>query len=206
MAVSSFICNFAAKLINKLMRYQYKWGEAWKHRNERWGSSSKRKPVTRTPKFEPQYTVEQFWCSPFREKRRYATDGDRTWTEWDALPADGPVKTGVRIFDEWIAYIAEGHSEVKAFCKGYGLSATDINSITFVLTGLTTQAFLLKYRLKTLDMLLRYTDMDVKEVARRSGFGSPNNLFLTCKREWNQAPMQRRHTIQKPGDVGRYRL
>lgn len=72
-------------------------------------------------------------------------------------------------------------------------------------TGVRDQDFGMKYRAMTVDLLLRYTDLPPAEVASRSGVGTLNNLYLTCKREWGVAPMVRRKAIQKKADVGRYR-
>lgn len=192
------------------MSYRGKWGEAWKHRNDHPGREKmpwSRKPAKpRVLTVEPQWTVEQLWVSPFRERRRYETDGEHIRTVWDRLEERERPKTGVRIFDDWLQYLAEGHRDMSAFCRRYGLRTGDIDSVCFVLTGMRAIDFRMKFQLKTLDELLRYTDLTPAEVARRSGFGSLNNLFLTTKREYNQAPMERRQAIQRKGDKGRYKL
>lgn len=187
------------------MSYRNRTGESWRHRNDRsWTTRPKAGP--RKADFEPQWTVEQLWHNPFKEERRYVTDGQNVWTEWDPLPVSARPQTGVRIFDEWLQYISEGNSDMTTFCKRYdGLRTGDLDSIAFVLTGMGGLEFQMKYRLCTLNVLLRYTDLPPDEVARRSGFGSKNNLYLTCKREYGTSPMERRRAIQKQGDAGRYR-
>ena len=55
-------------------------------------------------------------------------------------------------------------------------------------------------------MLLRYTVLPFDEVARRSGLGSPNNMYLALRREYNMSASERRAFLQKEGDVGRFRL
>lgn len=182
-------------------------GEAWKHRNDRpWREKYRRRP---TPKkrqagFQAQWTVEQLWRNPFKEERRYKTDGVRVWTEYVAVGA--PASTGVKIFDDWLQFLSEGNYEARVFCRRYpGLRTADLDALAFTLTGMRGQEFGLKYRAMTLDVMLRYTDLPLDEVARRSGVGSMNNLYITCKREWGVAPRYRRAAIQKKGDVGRYR-
>lgn len=182
-------------------------GEAWKHRNDRpWREKYRRRP---TPKkrqagFQAQWTVEQLWRNPFKEERRYKTDGVRLWTEYVAVGA--PASTGVKIFDDWLQFLSEGNYEARVFCRRYpGLRTADLDALAFTLTGIRGQEFGLKYRAMTLDVMLRYTDLPLDEVARRSGVGSMNNLYITCKREWGVAPRYRRAAIQKKGDVGRYR-
>ena len=115
-------------------------------------------------------------------------------------------RTGVKIFDDWVTSLLHGSSDMSAFCKRYdGLRTGDLDALSFVLTGMGSQEFMMKFRLRTLEALLRYSDLPPEAVAMRSGFGSKNNLYLTCKREWGMAPMERRKAIQKPGDAGRYR-
>jgi len=184
------------------MSYWNRTGDAWKYRNGEPRTSKRLN--TRKAGFEPQWTLEQIWQNPFKEERRYATDGLRVWTEWKPIPSAS--KTGVRIFDEWLQYISEGNYDTSAFCKRYpGLLNRDLDSLAIVLTGMNGCEFLRKYRLRTVDLLLRHTDLSPDEVARRSGFGSKNNLYLACKREFGIAPVERRKAIQKEGDIGRYR-
>ena len=76
----------------------------------------------------------------------------------------------------------------------------------FVLTGMRGIDFRKKYQVWMAGQLLRWSDMSIAEVAKRSGLGSPNNLYLTFKREYNLAPGYRRKAIRKPGDVGKYKL
>lgn len=179
-------------------------GNAWKHRN---GEPRTNRKMVRKAGFEAQWTVEQLWRNPSMEERRFMTDGLRVWEEWNPVAVKEHQLTGVRIFDEWVQYIAEGHLDMAAFCRRYdGLLTGDLNSLSFVLTGMGSIEFMFQYRLKTVDFLLRYTDLPNGEVARRSGFGSKNNLYLACKRAWGVAPMRRRQAVKKPGDVGRYRL
>ena len=182
-------------------------GDAWKTRNYYPGLEKYRKrptPQIRKAGFNAQWTVEQLWRNPFKEERRYKTDGVRLWTEW--APVTNPEGTGVRIFDEWLQYLTEGNYEARAFCSRYpGMRSDDLDSLAFVLTGMRAQDFSAKYRARTVDVMLRYTDLPLKEVARRSGIGSMNNLYLTCKREWGVAPTYRRQAIQQQEDVGRYR-
>ena len=182
-------------------------GEAWKTRNDRtWFEKfrTRPKPTVRKAGFKAQWTVEQLWRSPFKEERRYKTDGVRVWSEWEAIsPSAG---TGVKIFDEWLQYLTEGNYEAQSFCLRYpGMRTDDLDSLAFVLTGMRAQEFSMKYRAMTLDVMLRYTDLPLEEVARRAGIGSMNNLYLTCKREWGMAPTYRRAAIRKKEDIGRFR-
>ena len=94
----------------------------------------------------------------------------------------------------------------QVFADRHGLRVDDIDSLVFVLTGMRGVDFRQKYQVRIANQLLRYTDMTVAEVAKRSGIGSANNLYLTYKREYNLAPGYRRQRIRQPGDLGRFKL
>ena len=114
--------------------------------------------------------------------------------------------TGIRMFDAYLQYLAHGGLEMQTFADRHGLRLTDIDSMVFVLTGMRGIVFCMKYQVRLVDELLRYTDMTVAEVAKRFGIGSANNLYLTYKREFNLAPGYRRMRIRQEGDLGRFRL
>ena len=114
--------------------------------------------------------------------------------------------TGIHIFDVYVEYLAQCNSDINAFVDRYGLKVTDIDSLVFVLTGMRGVDFRQKYQVQIADDLLRYTDLTIAEVAKRSGIGSANNLYLTFKREFNLAPGYRRLRIRQEGDLGRYKL
>jgi AraC-like DNA-binding protein len=62
------------------------------------------------------------------------------------------------------------------------------------------------YQLRMADDLLRYTDLPIKEVARRSGLGSHSNFCVFIRRNHAQSPTQRRMILQQKNDAGRYKL
>lgn len=56
------------------------------------------------------------------------------------------------------------------------------------------------------DLLLRYTDMTVEELARRSGTGTRTNLYFIYERDLNTSPTTRSNALRKPGECGRYKF
>lgn len=179
-------------------------GDSWKHRQWRssWSYKHRRNFAKRELKIAPQYTFEDLYIKPFRERRIYSEDGVVSY-----VPLERRCKqTGIHVFDAFVEYLAQCNSDVKAFADRYGLKVTDIDSLVFVLTGMKGVDFRQKYQVQIADDLLRYTNLSVAEVARRSGIGSPNNLYLTYKREFNLAPGYRRQRIRREGDLGRYKL
>jgi AraC-like DNA-binding protein len=180
-------------------------GDAWKHRQWKekgglWGIS--RNFTERKLKDEPQFKFEDMYITPLRQQRHYADDGYVSYVEIERRTEP----TGIRLFDAYLQYLTAGGSDLQAFADRHGLKLTDIDSMVFVLTGMRGVDFRQKYQVRMADELLRFTDMSIAEVAKRSGIGSANNLYLTYKREFNLAPGYRRQRIRKPGDVGKYKL
>ena len=180
-------------------------GNAWKTRQAKkkggmWGI-----PRDFTPRKligEPQFTFKELFITPFTKKRRYSEDGVVSY-----VPLERNLEpTGIRIFDAYLQYLAGGGSDLQAFADRYGLRREDIDSLVFVLTGMRGVDFRLRYQRWTAWHLLLYTDMPIVEVAKRSGIGSANNLYLTFKRDYNLAPGYYRIQNRKKGDVGRYKL
>ena len=196
------IITFAKKIHKDMSRNGS--GNAWKHRQwrEHGLSGRPRNLKPRKLKCEPQYTFEQLYISPMRQKRRYTEDGQ---VFYDPIERKTNI-TGIRIFDEYVQYLSNGYSDLQAFADARGLRREDIDSMVFVLTGMRGVDFRLAYQMRMADELLRYTNMTVSEVAKRSGIGSANNLYLAYKRDFNLAPGYRRKAMRQPGDVGRYTL
>jgi AraC-like DNA-binding protein len=179
-------------------------GDAWKHRQWKEGGiwGNKRKFSPRKLADEPQFKFDDVFITPLRLRRHYADDGTVSYTEFERKMAP----TGIRIFDAYLHYLTDGNSDLQVFADRHGLRVDDIDSLVFVLTGMRGVDFRQKYQVRIANQLLRYTDMTVAEVAKRSGIGSANNLYLTYKREYNLAPGYRRQRIRQPGDLGRFKL
>ena len=179
-------------------------GDAWKHRQRRPHGLSgiPRNYTERKLKVEPQFKFEDMFITPLRLKRHYSEDGVVSYKELERKTEP----TGIKIFDAFLQFLTAGESDLQGFADRYGLKLNDIDSMVFVLTGMRGVDFRQKYQVWIADQLLRWTDMTIAEVAKRSGLGSSNNLYLTFKREYNLAPGYRRQRIRKEGDVGKYKL
>lgn len=179
-------------------------GTAWRRRQWRKPGEfgPRRKKLPRELKVEPQFGLDDVFITPFRWRRRYSEDGEVTYVAVERRTEP----TGIRVFDEYVRYLSRGGSDLKGFADGLGLRREDIDALVFVLTGRRGVDFRQAYQVRTADELLRYTALPLAEVARLSGLGSANNLYLTYKREFNVAPGERRLALRKQGDVGRYKL
>lgn len=184
-------------------------GDAWKYRHHYKSNDTKRKTRTRVLKVEPQVTLDDVYVSPLKSERRYEVTGggeDEPQVSTVYVPRNlpQPKPTGVRVMDDYVAYLASGHSDLTAFCEQRGLRLNDLDSLIFVLTGMRGVDFRQRYQVRMMDELLRYTSLTPDEVARRCGLGKAYNLYLTTKREYNEAPMEHRKNIREKGDEGKY--
>ena len=151
---------------------------------------------------KPQWTLDEVYISPFTARRRYDEEGVR---HYDALERRMH-PTGVEVMDHYLRRLSEGEDEVKSFCKIYGLRTEDMDSLILILTGMPGPDFRMAYQLRLADDLLRYTDLQLSEVARRSGFGSHTNLCVVIRRERKQTPTERREALRQKEDAGRYKV
>ena len=177
-------------------------GNSWKTRNRTnadYGRPS-RQVVKREFRGEPQYTLDQLYISPFTRRKRWDEDG-----HWQYIAVERNLNpTGITVMDDYLRYLASGNSDMQAFADRYGLKREEVGAMVFILTGIRGIRFRQLYQMRLVDDLLRYTDMDKKEVARRSGLGSENNMYLALRREYNMGIGERRRFLRKEGDVGRF--
>ena len=56
------------------------------------------------------------------------------------------------------------------------------------------------------DELLRYTQMQIDEIARRCGYSSATSLSRYLAQHTGQSPTVRRRVLRKQGDLGKFGL
>ena len=176
--------------------------DRWYGRNNR--RSSWRDPQKPRGAFmgEAQYKFEDLYISPLTHRRTADTNGNIIY-----VPIETPrnlTPTGIHVMDNYIQHLARGEADVADFCKKYNARTSDIDGMVFLLTGMSNQAFRTKWQIRTADLLLRYTDMGVAEVAQRSGMGTRTNMYFIYERELDTSPTERRNAMRQRGDVGRF--
>lgn len=179
-------------------------GNSWKTRNHTrsYFGQEGRKIVNRELKSEPQFTFNDLYITPFAQRKRYEEDG-----RWQYVAVERRTSpTGIRIMDDYLNYLSAGQSDMQAFADRHGLKTEEVGAMVFILTGIKGVRFRQLFQMRMVDELLRYTVLPFDEVARRSGLGSPNNMYLALRREYNMSASERRAFLQKEGDVGRFRL
>lgn len=152
---------------------------------------------------EAQYKFEDLFISPLTHKRSADADGNIIYVPIE--PQRNMTPTGIHVMDNYLQHLARGEADVADFCKQYNARTSDIDGMVFLLTGMSNQAFRTKWQIHSADLLLRYTNMGVTEVARRSGMGSRTNMYFIYERELDISPTERRHALRQRGDIGRYK-
>lgn len=175
----------------------------------RWGCGEKdgkkdygRHQGQRAPfKGEPQYTFDEVFITPFTHALTADGMGRTGYTplERNLTP------TGIHIFDAYLQALHRGDTDIAAFCRLYNARTYDLDGLVFLLTGMSNQVFRNRWIVRTADLLLRYTDIGVVEIARRCGAGTRTNLYFIYERDLNVSPSARRRQLRKPGDLGKYK-
>lgn len=149
---------------------------------------------------KPQFPYKEIYITPFTGRRRIDEDGVVTYEpiERNLCP------TGVRLLDDFVAHIALGKGNRIAYCQRMGITTAQFSQFLLLLTGAGLSEFCTHLTLRLADDLLRYTDLDISEVASRSGVGTGVNLFYVFRRVYNCSPTDRRRALRKRGDLGRY--
>ncbi len=161
----------------------------------------RRSPGNRTLTVLPQFPLEDIYITLFTERRIYDRDGNESYE-----PIEHRVKaTHVEMLDALRLALDEGAVNLKSFGSRYGLTPPDLNGLVLALTGMEATTFRMAWQMRRVDELLRYTDLTIEEVARRSGVGTGSNLFYACQRDFHCSPSERRDAIREWNDVGRFR-
>jgi len=175
-------------------------GNAWKHRNDRPYFRTKRIVEKRELKSTPQYTLDDLYISPFTRRVRYDEDGRKYYVNIERNTSP----TGIHVMDDFLRYMADGGSDVGTFVNRHGIHTDELAALLFILTGMKGALFRQQYQARLADDLLRYTDLSLAEVARRSGIGSQINLYQVLRRDCNMSGTERRRFLRQEGDLGRF--
>ena len=192
--------NFATHYKSNIMAT----GNSWKTRNEHSRSHSDEPRIVKKHKLKskPQFTIDDLYITPFTQKKEYDKDG-----HWKYVPVERNMEpTGIHVMDDLLRFLAGGGSSMQTFAEGHGLTTEEVSVLVFILTGMKCMRFRQLYQMRLVDDLLRFTDLGYDQVARRSGLGSPNNMYLALRRDYDMSGSERRRYLRYEGDLDRYKL
>lgn len=153
------------------------------------------------PTITPQFTLDALYISPFTARRSFDDNGTPVYTPIDRLTRP----SGIDLLDRYVQHLTAGGRR-ETFCRLTGLTTGELNTFVRLLTGLTAPEFTRQYSLRLAADLLRFTDMDVREVARRSGFNGVATFHRYTRKLHNVTPQEYRRHLRQKGDAGRYRV
>ena len=164
-------------------------------------SRTKRKVISRLVN-GPEFSFDDIYVTIFNERRKFDEDGNQSY-----IPIEKNFKpSGVRIFNRFIKYMADGNISLRAFCSKEGLLFSELSTLGFIMVGMTALEFKSNWIAKRAGELLRYTDLSSTQVARISGAGSRANLYHICKNFYDISALLYRNFEREELDLNRYRL
>lgn len=161
----------------------------------------RRSPGGRELTVKPQFPLDDIYVTIFTERRTADEAGNIIYAP--IKPRIRP--TNVEMLDALRLTLDKSDGNLRTFGERYGLTPPDVNGLVLALTGMEATTFRLAWQMRRVDELLRYTDLPITEVARRSGVGSTTNLFYACQRDFHCSPSKRRYNLREENDLGRYR-
>lgn len=156
----------------------------------------------KTENHNPQFTLEDLYASPFTYERKFRPDGSYYWEELTNL---APV-TGIHVLDDFLRYLRAGNRMAKSIAKRIDVSPADLNIFLKILTGETTSDFIRMYLLRQACDMLKYTDLNVDEIAKHCSFGNNSNLTQSFTPVMGVTPRIYRYEHQSKLDRGRFRI
>lgn len=173
-------------------------------RQNRWGNPlEKSDRAKRTPLISKvQFDFETLYISPF--SRELITD-ERGFSGYTDIEKRSNL-TGINIFDDYLNSLGLGQTNQASFCKRHGIRVSDLNVLTFVLTGIEGLEFRIRWMMRTADLLLKHTDLNVTQVARLTGMGGRLNIYFHYQRQYNCTPTDYRERNQRRADLKHFQL
>lgn len=171
----------------------------------RWGqrkASGSQMKLRKPFKGKPQFTVDGLYITLFTHELTSDELGRKGYTPI----VRNFTPSGISILDEYVQALHAGQTGTGDFCNRHNARLTDLDGLIFLLLGMSNADFRNRWIVRCADELLRYTDMEIPEVARRSGAGTRGNLYLIYERDLNCSPTQRRAELRQPGDLGRFKI
>ena len=99
-------------------------------------SRTKRKVISRLVN-GPEFSFDDIYVTIFNERRKFDEDGNQSY-----IPIEKNFKpSGVRIFNRFIKYMADGNISLRAFCSKEGLLFSELSTLCFIMVGMTALEF-----------------------------------------------------------------
>lgn len=149
-----------------------------------------------------QFTLEDVFTPIFRYERKMLAEGKITYVEVDRTPR----VTGIKAFDAFLRGLEAGYRTISGIARQMGVDKQELSGLVHLLTGIPTGEFISAYQMHEVSLLLRYTDMTAKEIARRCGLGTPANVAQRLRDTYGETIWSCRYNHREKYDRGRFVL
>ena len=154
--------------------------------------------------FTPQFSLDDLYISPFSAERYFDTVTGKALyrpVERNMSP------TGVHLLDRFLQTVClSEHYTVNTLRNKLGVEMREFSVFCLLLTGMDREQLQDAIRLRLADDLLRYTDLEMRDVARRCGYSDYSGLFKLFDKKYKCSVGDRQRHVRKRGDVGRWRI
>ncbi|MBQ8224240.1 MAG: helix-turn-helix domain-containing protein [Bacteroides sp.] len=164
-------------------------------------ASTKHKILKTMPNITPQFTLEALYVSPFTARRSFDDNGTTVYNPIERRTAP----SGIDLLDSYVRHLTTGGRR-EYFCRSAGLTTGELSVFLQLLTGLTAVEFSRRYVLRLGTDLLRFTEMDVCDVAHRCGFSDAAIFYRLVRSAYKITPQEYHRRFRKKGDAGRYAI
>lgn len=149
-----------------------------------------------------QVTLEEVFRPIFRYERKMLAEGKIAYVEVDRTPRT----TGIKAFDAFLRALEAGHRTVSGIAREMGVNQQELSGLVHLVTGIPAGEFISAYQMHEVSLLLRYTDMTAKEIARHCRLGTPANVAQRLQDTYGESISQHRDWHREEYDLGRFVL
>ena len=154
--------------------------------------------------FTPQFSLDQLYISPFTAERYFDSETGKALyrpVERNMSP------TGIHLLDRFLQIVClSEHYTVNTLRNKLGVEMREFSVFCLLLTGMEYESLHEAIRLRLADDLLRFTDLEMRDVARRCGYSDYSGLFKLFDKKYKCSVGDRQRHVRKRGDVGRWRI
>lgn len=97
-------------------------------------------------------------------------------------------------------HLDDSSLDITSLSDAFGISATTLQKITRMATGMSVASYIEKRRMDQVKTLLSETDLSVREIAARCGFNSVNSFYKVFRRHSSLTPNELRQISAKKSE------
>ena len=148
------------------------------------------------------FSLDELYISPFSKVRKFDDNGERYY-----VPIQRQMNpTGIYAADYMLQAFSRGEKSMTAIAEHLGCDGRDLSGLIRCISGMPSEEFRIEYRKRLVQDLLRFTDMQLPEIAAHSGLGTQRNLIFFFHRNYDCTPILLRYKLRKRGDEGRFAI